>query len=710
MIKVDYRIKRNEGDEVKTYSPKLIPSELPNVVYIKGPNSSGKSTLLNIIALAFFGLKLSDDELNQELRKKLNDLMDSDHQDIKFNITVENEKIGVKFESAKKDFKLPGIVVKTIRDGKASPISSDNFKRQYKLIYDIPTNPLDRMNELLNSIREEQKDVSNYLERNRNYLRQIIEDIKASKDPERINKLKLEGEKHLTSLGTESNKTDDLSHKLKDFTKYFLSKSYLEAKSRHDDISDQYEKLDKNIKKQKRNKSRESKKFRERDDTLINLKEEIDAVKEGIIEILPNLIEGDKGQLAHYKIWNEADIWEEISHPKIYKDLCRETDHFIQLLESKLLLEEQESRNDLEKTELLKLLIGLLTDFKDSNITVPVVNLPVSEFISNLEEDLNQFKDVLIKLTNIKDCMKSLELLNLLVAEGISIYTEISNNESEENIGNIDDWKREKERDDLKEKLKVWAEKIEVISRKIIKNDLHVNDMPKLRQEYKKNPNKQIYEMYTEAQLTEKIEDINKQFLSSQEKCKSLSNAIDNISQEINRLESKEPHKYQDKYDSIRAALAKVQGLETLFVGFDKQISDLIKDKYKKKSDKANNDYYADKIGKYLGKKIREIRHIDGVYKVRSIDIVGKKVKTRGGKIIHFTDLGTGQGQAAYLTTLLSMSENKKIIALFDEVAMMDEATLEPIKDKLKNLYEEKKLLLGIIVQKGNEVKVESLT
>ena len=39
------------------------------------------------------------------------------------------------------------------------------------------------------------------------------------------------------------------------------------------------------------------------------------------------------------------------------------------------------------------------------------------------------------------------------------------------------------------------------------------------------------------------------------------------------------------------------------------------------------------------------------------------------------------------------MSENKKIIALIDEVAMMDETTLEPIKQKLKTLYEEEKLL-----------------
>lgn len=55
MIKIDYLIERQEGDEFEKYGPTIIPTELPNVVYIQGPNSSGKSTLLNMIALAFFG-------------------------------------------------------------------------------------------------------------------------------------------------------------------------------------------------------------------------------------------------------------------------------------------------------------------------------------------------------------------------------------------------------------------------------------------------------------------------------------------------------------------------------------------------------------------------------------------------------------------------------------------------------------------------------
>jgi exonuclease SbcC len=55
------------------------------------------------------------------------------------------------------------------------------------------------------------------------------------------------------------------------------------------------------------------------------------------------------------------------------------------------------------------------------------------------------------------------------------------------------------------------------------------------------------------------------------------------------------------------------------------------------------------------------------------------------------------------------MEENKTIIALFDEVAMMDSKTMKPIIEKLKDLYKNKKLLCGIIVQKADSVNTRAL-
>ena len=57
MIEYDYRLEHDYANEKKVYVPKY-PKELPNLVCIEGPNSSGKSTLLHLLALGCHGLKV----------------------------------------------------------------------------------------------------------------------------------------------------------------------------------------------------------------------------------------------------------------------------------------------------------------------------------------------------------------------------------------------------------------------------------------------------------------------------------------------------------------------------------------------------------------------------------------------------------------------------------------------------------------------------
>ena len=134
----------------------------------------------------------------------------------------------------------------------------------------------------------------------------------------------------------------------------------------------------------------------------------------------------------------------------------------------------------------------------------------------------------------------------------------------------------------------------------------------------------------------------------------------------------------------------------------------MIDENITKDSLNKNEIIYYDQIADFLAKKVEYIRHIDKDYKVEKIDLINKEVKTDTKKIIKLYDLGTGQSQSAFLKGLLDTNDKRKIIALFDEVAMMDDKSLKPIYDKLKKLYKEKKLLAGIIVQKGEQVKIET--
>ncbi len=99
MIKYDYVITRNEYDTVKTYLPEL-PKELNDLIFIEGPNSSGKSTLLHILALSIFGLK--NKKIHDSLIDKMKSLYKSEHQNLKFNVSIKNSKNGLEIVQKKR--------------------------------------------------------------------------------------------------------------------------------------------------------------------------------------------------------------------------------------------------------------------------------------------------------------------------------------------------------------------------------------------------------------------------------------------------------------------------------------------------------------------------------------------------------------------------------------------------------------------------------
>jgi hypothetical protein len=122
---------------------------------------------------------------------------------------------------------------------------------------------------------------------------------------------------------------------------------------------------------------------------------------------------------------------------------------------------------------------------------------------------------------------------------------------------------------------------------------------------------------------------------------------------------------------------------------------------------------YYDELSKYLAKKIDSVIYIGKTYKVAKLDLISEEISTKDGKIIRFLDFGTGESQATFLRGILetAKTDKRKIIALFDEVGMIDDKRLSQVTDSLKKLYEEDKLLIGVVVQKGqlDAVEIKSL-
>lgn len=97
------------------------------------------------------------------------------------------------------------------------------------------------------------------------------------------------------------------------------------------------------------------------------------------------------------------------------------------------------------------------------------------------------------------------------------------------------------------------------------------------------------------------------------------------------------------------------------------------------------------------------------LYEVSSVNLfdgIRGTIVTKEGRIIRISSMGTGEGQQSYLKGLLSVTDDRKIIALFDEIGNMSESILKGVIEDLERLQKEGKLMLCLMVKPNDSPKV----
>ena len=95
MIAIDYKISRNEADEEKIYVPDEVIKTLPDLSVVSGPNSSGKSSLLNFIALAFGGEQ--SELISDSLKKKIETVATTERQKSEMSLSIKKDSEVISF-------------------------------------------------------------------------------------------------------------------------------------------------------------------------------------------------------------------------------------------------------------------------------------------------------------------------------------------------------------------------------------------------------------------------------------------------------------------------------------------------------------------------------------------------------------------------------------------------------------------------------------
>jgi len=706
MINIDYRIERDEGNVIAIYKPKLLPTKYENIAYIKGPNSSGKSTLLNLIATGFYGKNLSDNELDSSLHKKILGLLDLDHQKLTFIIKIDNPKIGWALSSIKSNPNSTDISVKLKKDGQERFLSSEMFYKEFRLIYDIPYNPLERLPQILQDIKGAQIDISEKMRVFKNGLIALINEIRTSKDPEKIEDL----EEEIIKYSQEKHKLEFdvrvIQKFYNKFLEYYLTRFYVEFDRMVRENSNIIKKLEGDLKEAEKE-GRKSARNQSRIVIQIN-RDTNQAIKlYHDCELFLNHMLSNK-EKAHLTLWKNADIEKEINYSDVYSTIREETQYFLDNFSKGYEYEIQAYSKDLDTIEVYKKLLSTLSDIRYDDVTLPGVDQTVEKFKQKIIEELEKYEDIQRELKNFEECIDKLKIfLKALdsIIKTVNYYKKMPRTSEVVKGNDLDKISNKlKETKRMKDKYDNLADNYR---KQLIKHKFDPNKAAKRFYELSFEDDLKPYEIMHEASIITTENKYKKSLAEKKQQLSRFEEFIASKEEDLILMEEKEPHQYRKHLYDLEVFFSKVQILERKFVQqFSKYINHAIN---KTRIENEDELHYANFLGNLLASKIDTLKYVDMEHEVKNVDLQSGVITTEEDKKIMFEDLGTGHSQAAFFQAKLAMKDNRKIIALFDEVAMMDENTLEPIKQKLVKLYNNEKLFMAIIVQKSNTVDVESL-
>lgn len=718
MITYDYTIDREIGlGKSRKFVPDQIPTKLSNMVLIEGPNSSGKSTLLNIIALGLFGTKST--RINPTLQDKMNSLLDSRHQKLRFSfqITSKNESLILKSEKA--DLGGSEITVKESTDGKTyRPMSFENFEKKYNLIYDIPNNPTERLPELLKELKDEQLQFGNRFKEFGFFLRNTITQITNSRDPKRLEDIK----KKLADARKQKKKADEELPKLQAFLelleKSVYIKYYCHYSEQGEELTRQKEQLEKSIKHITAGGKKISSKL-SKDRTKISSLQT--SFTETYNKVTP-LIEGalPKNERSRFKIWKSINPYttesNELSTTKI------EATHFEDIFGQEV--ERMRKDSSFRDASTWEEIFQALKEFEDSALMIPQLEVTIGEFVKILREERKRSFVLLQRYQTLNQIISMLEELRINTRELQTTQKELKqestvNQQLSENA--IDTFFQKKSQlTKMESDLGLMATKCNeyyqrCLSKNIGQEKLEGQALRQLIREIPKNEQIEQYLSLGEKQVMDKIEELQNEIIEKRGQLGGINLVLTQYEKDVKNLEKQKPHKFEAYLEQLNELLRKIDAVsQKLLYEYNTNLKNLIDKKVKEDDvakDKGRAKYY-DEVSKYLAYRIGYFRHIDKMYKAKIVNLITGIISTDNNEIIHIADMGTGQTQSAYVLGVLNIdakNDPRKIIALFDEIAMMDDNSLEPICAKMQELYKENRLLLGILVQKSNKINVRTL-
>lgn len=708
MIRLNYKLVRDEKDEDRTYVPKAYPTEFSNLVYIKGPNGSGKSFLLHIISLALYGNHLTDDQLDPGLRRKINNLLNLDKNRLTFTLEIESDVEDLTIISRKPSLDTKDIYVYVKRNGVEQLYPKDRFLREFRLLYTIPNNPTTQLPQLLTEIRVSQNDISSRLIRFRNYLDERVRELEKSRDEINLQKMKSELAETRYALNQVEDSLFTNVEKLRKYSIYLAITDYLKAGENILSLGQSHNVLDAEIKELEKNVVKRSKEERVAEKKYTQTMSTIETKKRNLMPTLACYNFSDLKK--RYTFINEASVLLEIKKPKVQNTIRENLGVFKEKIECLAKSEQTANAKYLDSLEFYKDLRRVLNNPRYYDLRIPGTEGDAGSFISIIDAEIEKVNVIQQQIdkyyTDVSKIKSFLEELEVAISHSGKPSIEFGNQGS-----SLEELKLEElhaKRLQISQQLKNVTEKRNRAKQRLI--DAHEDPAMTIQREVvvRADPVVKAFLALSESEQERAINELKQSIDSSSYKQKQLKLLLESQLRAISDLE-------RQPVNPNRVFLPKLKGISWRLVPLESLFRSELPSSLNKIIEKRASSFsefdtrYAKTIGRFYARKMGTVFYSDGVYEVQSVDIVNEIIRTTTGKEINFDYLGTGHSQSSYLTTRLGMVDSKKVIALFDEVAMMDETSLSPVISLLKSKHNDGSLLGSIIVQRAEVPSVEEL-
>jgi ABC-type transport system involved in cytochrome c biogenesis ATPase subunit len=125
----------------------------------------------------------------------------------------------------------------------------------------------------------------------------------------------------------------------------------------------------------------------------------------------------------------------------------------------------------------------------------------------------------------------------------------------------------------------------------------------------------------------------------------------------------------------------------------------------------ADYTKFVNSVGTYLGKQFEPVFFADKRHDITFLDMEANSFKTTDGRIIYISDLSQGQSKITSLSSSIKkLDTNKKTIVLIDEIADLDPSNMKLVKSMLSEYYKKGLIIMAVLVRPMTDETTEKVS